>query len=241
MRHFITGAAAAALLATPLASQAAFAQHQVPNNTPPSTAVVPPTIAPDGTITLNTGMPITLAISQEVTSTSHHAGDMFALTVLNDVRVGDTIVIPRGTPAQAEITWRTGKGAFGKSGKLEFALRYIELNGQRIPVTGNYRQEGEGNTVAAVGAWVAAGVIGGLVVTGHRARLPVGRELQSQLAQPVSFTPAGALHASYDGAAAWAAADAATPIGQCRHQASALPNANAQQRAMRACFRETMD
>jgi hypothetical protein len=57
-------------------------------------------------------------------------------------------VIPRGTPAMGEVTWRTGKGAFGKSGKLEFSLRYIDLGGQHIPVTGDFRQEGEGNTLA---------------------------------------------------------------------------------------------
>ena len=145
MRNFMTGAALAALILTPLASGAAVAQSAPAATAPAAPA---PSVAADGSLTLATGTPIQLAVSQEVNSSSHHAGDMFALTVLNDVRVGDTIVIPRGTPAQAEITWRTGKGAFGKSGKLEFGLRYIELGGQRIPVTGNYRQEGEGNTVA---------------------------------------------------------------------------------------------
>lgn len=241
MKNVMTGAAIAALIFTPLASSAAVAQS-APAAAPAVTQTPPaPVVAADGTLTLTAGTPIMLSVAQEVTSTTHHAGDMFALTVANDVRIGDTIVIPRGTPAQAEITWRTGKGAFGKSGKLEFGLRYIELGGQRIPVTGNYRQEGEGNTVAAIGAWVAAGVIGGLVVTGHRARVPAGRELAAQLAQPVSFTPAGTLHASYDGAAAWAAAEAASPVGQCRHQASALPDRRAQERAMRNCFRERMD
>lgn len=233
MKNVFTGAAIAALIFTPLASGAAFAQS--------APAAAASAVAADGALTLATGTPITLAVAQEVTSSTHHAGDMFALTVLNDVRIGDTIVIPRGTPAQAEITWRTGKGAFGKSGKLEFALRYIELNGQRVPVTGSFRQEGEGNTVATGVGVLAAGLIGGLVITGHRARLPVGRELMAQLAQPVPFTPAGALAPGYDGRAAWAAAEAASPVGQCRHQASTLPDQGAQQRAMRNCFRERMD
>jgi len=240
MRNYITGAALAALIASPLASAAAFAQS-APAPQAAAAATPAPIVAADGTLTLATGTPITLAVSQEVNSSTHHAGDMFALTVLNDVRVGDTIVIPRGTPAQAEITWRTGKGAFGKSGKLEFTLRYIELNGQRVPVTGSFRQEGEGNTVATGVGVLAAGLIGGLVITGHRARLPVGRELMSQLAQPVSFTPAGALAPGYDGQAAWAAAEAASPIGQCRAQARALPDQRAQERATRACFRERLD
>lgn len=243
MRNFMTGAAMAALIFTPLAP--AFAQAQV-NPAPPvqqavmTPAAPAPTVNADGSLMLNTGTPITLAVSQEVNSSTHHNGDMFALTVLNDVRIGDTIVIPRGTPAQAEITWRTGKGAFGKSGKLEFSLRYIELNGQRIPVTGSFRQEGEGNTIATGVGIIAVGVFAGFI-TGKRARLPVGRELMAQLAQPVPFTASGALAPSYNGQAAWAAAEAASPIGQCRANARALADQRAQQRAMRACFTERLD
>jgi hypothetical protein len=81
---------------------------------------------------LNAGVPIALAVTEEVNSSTHKEGDMFKLTVLNDVSVGQTVVIPKGTPATGEITWRTGKGAFGKSGKIEFALRSIDLNGTSI-------------------------------------------------------------------------------------------------------------
>jgi hypothetical protein len=234
MTKFITGAAMAALIATPLSSAVAFAQ------TPTQQTVAAPAIAADGTLTLSTGTPITLAVSEEVTSSNHHAGDTFPLTVLNDVRIGDTIVIPRGTPAQGLITWRTGKGAFGKSGKIEFSLTHIDLNGQRLPVTGSFRQEGEGNTIATGVGIIAIGVFAGFI-TGKRARLPVGRELMAQLAQPVSFTPGGQLSPGYDGQAAWATAEAATPVGQCRAAARALADQHAQERANRACFRERLD
>ena len=227
MRNVITGAAMAALILTPLASGAAVAQS----------APIP---AADGTLMLATGTPITLAVSQEVNSSTHRAGDTFPLTVLNDVRIGDTIVIPRGTPAQALITWRTGKGAFGKSGKLEFSLTHIDLNGQRIPVTGSFRQEGEGNTIATGVGIIAVGVFAGFI-TGKRARLPVGRELMAQLAQPVPFAASGQLASGYDGQAAWAAAEAATPLGQCRAAARALADQRARERAGRACFRERLD
>ena len=233
MRRIILGAAAAALVSTPLSAQQAPA--------PAPAAEAPAAAAPEsGLLSLNAGVPVTLAVSQEVNSSTHHAGDTFPLTVLNDVRIGDTVVIPRGTPALGEITWRTGKGAFGKSGKLEFSLRYIDLNGQHIPVSGDFRQEGEGNTIATGVGVIAAGLIGGLIITGHRARVPVGRELMSQIAQPVQFTADGRLAASYDAAAAMAAAEANTPIGQCRAQARALAQRE-QERALRNCFRERME
>lgn len=178
-------------------------------------------------------------MSEEVNSSTHREGQTFKLAVLNDVKIGETIVIPRGTPAIGEITWRTGKGAFGKSGKLEFALRYIDLNGQKIPVTGDFRQEGEGNTVATGVGVIAIGVFAGFI-TGKRARVPVGRELMSQIAQPVSFTDAGSLAPSFDSDAAMAAADAKTPVGQCKAQAAKLPPKK-QEKAVKDCYVKRQD
>lgn len=233
MKQFITCAAIAALVATPLSAVAAPPQFVAAH------APVGAADAEDGTLTLNAGLPITLAVAEEVNSSTHREGDMFKLTVLNDVKVGETVVIPRGTPAMGEITWRTGKGAFGKSGKIEFSLRYIDLNGQHIPISGNYRQEGEGNTVATGVGVIAIGVFAGFI-TGKRARLPMGRELMSQLAQPVPFTADGHLASSFDAAAAMATAEAATPVGQCKAQAADLPEKK-RKKALEKCYSERME
>jgi hypothetical protein len=235
MKALLAGAAMAALISTSLSAQSAPVETSAPAEPAPVAASAP---AP-ALLTLSEGVPIQLAVAEEVNSSTHRAGDTFRLTVLNDVLVGNTVVIPRGTPAQAEITWRTGKGAFGKSGKLEFSLDYVDLNGQHIPLSGSFRQEGEGNTVATGVGIIAVGVLAGFI-TGKRARLPVGRELMGQLASPVQFTTSGALAPSYDSRAAMAAAEAATPIGQCRAAARRLPSRQ-QERALRECFRERMD
>jgi hypothetical protein len=96
------------------------------------------------------------------------------------------VVIPRGTPATGEVTYLTSKGAFGKSGKMEIDLRYIDLNGHRIPLSGHYRQEGEGNTVGTVAGVIAVGVFAA-VVTGHSARIPQGRELAARTTEALPF------------------------------------------------------
>jgi len=85
-------------------------------------------------------------------------GDTFHMTVVHDVMLKDYVVIPKGSRATGEVTWLTGKGAFGKSGKMEIELRYVEVNGQPIKLMGTFRQEGEGNTVATIGGVVLAGV-----------------------------------------------------------------------------------
>jgi hypothetical protein len=158
---------------------------------------------------------------------------------MKDVKIGETIVIPQGTPAQGEVTWRTGKGAFGKSGKLEFSLSYIDLNGRHIPISGDYRQEGEGNTVATGVGIIAVGVFAGFI-TGKRARVPMGRELLGQIAQPVQFTADGHLAPSYDDKAAMAAAQASTPLGKCQAAAAAMPQGK-QKMAQKDCFTKRME
>ncbi|WP_416908101.1 MAG: hypothetical protein ACMVO5_00325 [Polymorphobacter sp.] len=121
---------------------------------------------------------VVLSVNDDVTTKGGkiEEGSTFALTVASDVRLQNMVVIPRGSKAIGEIVWKTGKGAFGKSGKMEVELRFIEVGGQRIEIEGKYRQEGEGNTVATVGTVVVAGVFGALV-TGKSAKIPRGREL----------------------------------------------------------------
>ena len=121
---------------------------------------------------------VSLTINDTITTKGNHfkAGDTFDLTVVRDVRYGNYVVIPRGSRGVGRITWMTSKGAFGKSGKMEIDIEYVEVAGRRIPLSGHYRQEGEGNTVATIGAVVAVGVFGGLV-TGNSGVIPQGREL----------------------------------------------------------------
>jgi hypothetical protein len=204
----------------------------------PAAVEAAPAPAP-ANLVLNSGTPINLAVTEEVNSSTHKEGDAFKLTVMEDVKVGNTVVIPRGTPASAEITWRTGKGAFGKSGKLEFALSSIDLNGKKIPVTGNFRQEGEGNTVATGVGIIAVGVFAGFI-TGKRARLPAGRELMSQLAQNVTFGPDGSLSSSFDSDAAMIAAEEKSEIGKCKIAARAMPMKK-QEKALEECYTKRME
>ena len=133
---------------------------------------------------------VLLRMNQEVTTKGRTwaEGDTFNMSVVHDVRLGDMIVIPAGTRAVGQITWLTSKGAFGKSGKMDVEMQYLELGGQRVPLDGTYRQEGEGNTLATVGGVIAAGVFAGFI-TGRSGRIPQGRELMATLERdlPVSM------------------------------------------------------
>lgn len=114
-------------------------------------------------------------------------GYKFKISTMFDVMQDGYVVIPKGAAGEGTVTWLTRKGAFGKSGKMEVSFDWIDLNGRRVPLTGNFRQEGEGNTGATVGAAVAAGVFSAFV-TGHSASIANGQQLRAHTAEPLTFT-----------------------------------------------------
>ena len=135
-----------------------------------------------------------------------------------DVMQDGYIVIPRGTVGEGTVTYRTGKGSFGKSGKIEVQVNSLSLNGMTIPLTGKHRQEGEGNTGATVGAVIAVGVLSAFV-TGHSAVILNGEQMRAHTVEAVNFTvPAGtpsiqaATIASTPTASATMSTPAATPV-----------------------------
>lgn len=144
-------------------------------------------------LTLPANTEILVRMNEELSTKKNGEGDTFYLTVVHDVVHKGFVVIPNGTRAVGELVWKTGKGAFGKSGKMDVEIKYLEMGGQRIPLIGKFRQEGEGNTVATVAAvallWVAAPFI-----TGKTGKIPAGRELTVhtrdtfQIALPVGYT-----------------------------------------------------
>ena len=189
-------AATAALIAAPALAQDAPMQtadatpaiEAAPRADVASPIAIVPAAPQAHMLTLPANSEVLLRMSEELTTKGGQAkeGQMFRLTVVHDVKVNGQTVIPMGTPATGEVTWKTGRAIFGKSGKMEIALRYIDLNGERIDLAGEYRQEGEGDTLAAVGAVVLAAPL--LVITGKSAIIPRGKEMIAHTVSPVDFT-----------------------------------------------------
>jgi hypothetical protein len=137
--------------------------------------------------------PVYLTVNETLNTKSRRTkkGSTFALSVEQPVRLGRYVVIPRGAKALGTVVYRTGKGAFGKSGKMEVSLDHIEVGDTRIPIEGRHREEGDGNSTATIATFVFVSMLGSGLITGHSAEIPAGQRLTAWTKEdmPVQMPP----------------------------------------------------
>jgi hypothetical protein len=157
---------------------------------------------------------VVVRLNEALSSSNVRAGRRFEVSVARDVVVGNAVVIPRGTPGVGEVTWRTGRGAFGKSGKMEIAVTALSLDGHTVPMSGKTRLEGRGGTGAAIGAVFAGGLVAGAFVTGRSASFEQGHEWRAFTTETLALGGAAPVTAPVMVAAAPAAP--AAPVAPVR-------------------------
>lgn len=188
MGSFARAAAVAAsvVISTPALIPAAIAQSG-----PPVVAV--PVETAGTVLPRNTPVYLTLNQTLNTKSSATKRGNTFVLTVDQNVLLRRYVVIPRGSRAVGTIVKRTGKGGFGKSGKLEISLDYIEVGDTRIPIQGSHREEGEGNSTATIATFMFVSMLGSGLITGHSAEIPAGQRFTAWTKDdvPVQLADAG--------------------------------------------------
>lgn len=137
---------------------------------------------------LKRGTELRLETTRELNSNDSKVGDRFDLEVVEDVKLNGRTVIPAGTRAVGEVTVAKHKGMWGKSGKLETRLLYVELGDQRIRITGASGDKGKTGTAGVV-ASLAVVPVAGFFVTGTSAVIPPRTQAVATLDEdvPVQF------------------------------------------------------
>lgn len=146
------------VFATLLVSSPALAEI---GNTPAEMPAAP------AQITLPTNTLVEVTPAQEITSKEMREGTTRQFLVARDVVERGVVMIPRGAPVTAEVTWRTGKGIVGKSAKFELTFKSVRVGGSERLLRGTHRQEGRGNTVGAL--------LGSMIITGRSASMSPGQ------------------------------------------------------------------
>lgn len=175
------------LMAASMALTAFTAHAQSSEEAPPPSSlapgITPAAVSPaSGTSTPSSVvLPINTMVSivpvNEITSMHMHVGDVEQLQVAADIVQNGIVVIPRGSPVKATVTWRTGKGIVGKSAKFVLTFNSVNVRGHDWALKGTHRQEGRGNTLAAL--------LGSSIVTGHSAVILSGQVLNAFTDEPI--------------------------------------------------------
>lgn len=117
------------------------------------------------------GTEIRMETLRELNSNEAKVGDRFNLEVTEDVKLNGRTVIEAGTRGVGEVIVAKRKGMWGKSGKLETRLLYLEVGDQQIRISGVAGGQGKTGTAGVV-ASLAVVPIAGFFVTGTSAIIP---------------------------------------------------------------------
>lgn len=143
-------------------------------------------VAVSSPVVLQAGTVIPLVLRQQLSTKINAKGDLFEMSVAEDVRVNDRIVIPAGTRAVGELTRCEPKGAFGRSGKIEARALYVVFGDRALRTTGAISARGKGAPAETVLTTIAAGTLA-FVVTGRSATIETGTPLETMLDREVAF------------------------------------------------------
>ncbi|MGA9248439.1 MAG: hypothetical protein WBV87_09355, partial [Candidatus Acidiferrales bacterium] len=138
---------------------------------------------------LKEGTEVPLVFAAALTSKTAVDDDTVNMTLAEDLKVGDVIVVKKGAPAVATVTSAKKAGMMGRPGELSIRLEYLKSDDQRLHLRGNKGKEGEGKVGATVALTVLFGPIG-LIKHGKNVEIPEGTPLTAFVDQDYMLAPA---------------------------------------------------
>jgi hypothetical protein len=153
--------------------------------------------APAACCTVPARTVVEIEIVDAVSSRDNHARETFAIRLAEPLVIDGRTIAPAGTPGMGEVVHAARARAGGKAGELILAARYLDLNGDRIPLrTLRYGpSQGRDNSGAVnTGAMIAAAVLpvaslAGYLIAGGEVRIPAGTRANAQTAAEVVLPP----------------------------------------------------
>jgi antitoxin (DNA-binding transcriptional repressor) of toxin-antitoxin stability system len=183
------------LLLISILSATGYAQTQ------PSTQSSPPTPPPQTPkaalgFGLEDGTPVKLRLTRTISSADAKLGERVDFEVLEDVKFGETVIIPRTGIALATITEAQPKRRLGRGGKLNVNIDHVRLaSGEKAALRAVKELEGGGHTGAMTGAIVATSIVFFpaapffLFIKGKDITIPKGTEITAYINGDISLNP----------------------------------------------------
>jgi PEGA domain len=190
-----TGRPICASLLCVLLAQVSLSQSQ---QAAPQQPAAPP---PSNKFVLDDGTPIKLRLDRNLSSADAKTGDNIDFEVLEEVKVNDIVVIPKGNLAIGTITDAEHKKRMARGGKLDIEIDYVKLaDGEKAAIRAVKETKGGGHVGAMTGAIVATSLVVWpaapffLFMHGKDTTIPKGTEITAYVngnmpLDPVKFAP----------------------------------------------------
>jgi hypothetical protein len=192
---YSTGRPLCAVLLSLLLSQTSLSGAQQPVVQQPATS------STSNKFLLDDGTPIKLRLNRNLSSADAKAGDNIDFEVLEEVKVSDVVVIPKGNTAIGTITDAEHKKRMARGGKLDIEIDYVKLaDGEKAALRAVKETKGGGHTGGMVGGIVATSLVFWpaapffLFMHGKDTTIPKGTEITAYVngnmqLEPAKFAP----------------------------------------------------
>jgi hypothetical protein len=158
---------------------------------------VPLTSDPVSSIFLPEDTPVRLRLTQNLSSATAKLNEKVDFEVIEDVKVGNLVVIPQGATAIGTITEARTKKSFGRAGKLNVNIDYVRLaNGDKVALRAVKGGTGGNKKGVMTGAVVATAIVFFpaaplfFFIKGKNIEIPKGTEISAYVAADTTLDPA---------------------------------------------------
>ena len=146
------------------------------------TAIAAPNVAPNSDAVPSASAKVLLArdtavpfvFASDVSSKTADVGDKISLTLADDLKAGDVVVVRKGTPSVATVTEVDKTGIGGTPGEIFFQVDSLQAGSALIKLRGNSAKEGQDKYGKAMGLMFIPMVPAGLFVHGRDAEIKQG-------------------------------------------------------------------
>jgi len=143
------------------------------------------------------GTPVKLRISRNLSSADAKTGETVDFEVLEEIKIGDAVIVPRGGVAIGTVTLGKPKGRMGKGGKLDINIDYMRtILSEKVALRAVKTSKGYSSTAPMTGAIVASGILFFpvapffLFMKGKDIKIPKGTEVTAYVSGNTELEPA---------------------------------------------------
>ena len=150
---------------------------------------VPPSQATVNRV-LPQGTPVHLVFASDLSSKKADVGDKIPLTLADDLKVGDVVLVKKGAPAVATVTDADGTHILGVPGEIAFEAESLNVDGVLVKLRGGAARLGRDREGGAAVSALFVPVAGLFLVHGHDAEIQRGASFVATVSEDTPLPPA---------------------------------------------------